>query len=104
MERAALAVGLVAFLVIEAVVIGWCVAEYGASGTLARLIEPVPLLVIVDFTFASVAMLVWMVRDARRRGALLWPWLAMFVVVPTLGLFSYLLARPDSTGEGSPRP
>lgn len=100
MQRAALVIGVVAFLAIEAVLVARCVAVDGVAGTLARLKEPLTLAIVVDFTFVVAAVSVWLVRDAWRRGRSPWGWLALFVVVPTLGLYLFLLARGEE-GEGS---
>lgn len=93
MQRLLLVLGLLAFLAIEAVLVTRCVGEHGVMGALARAVEPVPLVIVVDFTFTSAAVFAWMARDAWARGRSPWPWLPVFALVPTLGLFLFLLAR-----------
>lgn len=49
--------------------------------------------VLADLVILAILSCVWMVQDARARGATSWPFVALTLVAGSFGLLGYLLVR-----------
>ena len=63
----------------------------------AQLTQPVPLIMLTDFSFLSAIVFFWMVADAKKRGKNGWIWLPGIILAPTIALIAYLLLRRTRT-------
>ena len=52
--------------------------------------------VFVDLVIALSIVMVWMARDAKQRGATVWPYLLLTLTLGSIGPLIYLSARPGS--------
>jgi hypothetical protein len=97
--RAALVAALVAFLGIEAVLIRWAVTTLTLDQAIAQLEQPMPLIMLTDFSFFAGIVFFWIVGDARKRGRNGWVWLPGIILAPTAALVAYVLLRPAKPSE-----
>ena len=49
----------------------------------------------IDLALSVGAIMVWMHKDAKARGANPWPWLAVTLFTGSIGWLAYLVARPE---------
>lgn len=72
----------------------WCGATHGPLGflTLAGR-EPWGLQVLLDLAVSLCFVVAWMIADARRRGATVWPFVVATILLGSVGSLSYLLSR-----------
>lgn len=54
----------------------------------------------LDLCIALTMVSSWMLVDARRRGATVWPYLVATPLLGSIAPLTYLLLRPASPGEG----
>jgi hypothetical protein len=75
----------------------WCGATHGPLGflTLAGR-EPWGLQVLLDLAISLCFVIAWMVTDARRRNATVWPFVVATILLGSVGSLSYLLSRKDT--------
>jgi uncharacterized membrane protein YqjE len=59
--------------------------------------------VITDLVILAVLACIWMVNDARQRGANAWPYVAITLVAGSFGPLLYLLVRELQSGAHEPR-
>lgn len=83
-----------AVLVPFAVFSTWLTVTTGYLGFL-RLAgrEPWALQMLIDVGIACTVCSIWMVRDARERGARVWPYLIATVFLGSIGVLGYLVHR-----------
>jgi hypothetical protein len=73
---------------------GWAILHFGYVGFFEELLKSYPaMLAVADLTIALSLVAVWMWRDARERGATLWPYLALTVFFGSVGPLLYLIVR-----------
>jgi hypothetical protein len=79
----------------------WAYASMGVVGAFAVIADnPATMLITFDLLIALVFSTVWMVSDAKKRGANPWPYLALTLATGSGGLLAYLIVR---VGEPAPR-
>lgn len=91
--KTALIAALVAFLAIEAWLIRWAVTTLTLDQASAQFTQPVPLIVLTDFSFFAGIVFFWMLADAKKRGRNGWVWLPGIILAPTVALIAYVLLR-----------
>ena len=70
------------------------VAHTGLAGFYRQLFDsPAAWQLLVDLTIALGLVLAWIWQDARRSGRAFWPWVALTLVLGSLGPLLYLLRR-----------
>jgi hypothetical protein len=96
--KRALVAALLLFTVIEGVLFARCLSDRGSIGGafLVAVAEPATMAILVDFTFFGAIVFAWMVSDARKRGKNGWLWLPLMILLPTVALAGYLLARGET--------
>ena len=55
--------------------------------------------VFTDLVIGMLLILIWMARDARRRGRAFWPYVALTVTAGSFGPLLYLLLSPEGSPE-----
>ena len=60
--------------------------------------------VFADVAIACALILIWLVRDARRRGVSPWPYVVLTLTLGSFGPLIYLLLRELRVGEASRAP
>lgn len=96
MQRAILAIVLVAF----AVLTGLALWQHGYWGIFQRLLESsAGVQVLTDLAIALGLFLVWMFRDARASDRNPWPWIAITLALGSFGPLLYLLAGKRAPGD-----
>lgn len=73
----------------------WAVWRGGWQGTLTTLSTPIGALVAVDLALALGMALMWMWRDARRRGVNPVPYAVMTLLTGSAGPLLYLVRHPE---------
>lgn len=76
----------------------WVVFTRGYVGFLtlsAR--EPWALQMLLDLVIACSFVIAWMVRDARKHGIAVWPYIAMTIPFGSIGVLVYLVRRGLAT-------
>ena len=63
--------------------------------------NPATILITVDLVIALTLGSVWMVMDARKRGATVAPYVALTALTGSAGLMLYLLRRPEAVAAPS---
>ena len=72
----------------------WALSEVGYVGLFQyALASPAGIQVLVDLCLALALVCVWMVADARRRGATVAPFLLLTLTLGSIGPLSYLVVR-----------
>ena len=78
----------------------WAVSKVGYIGLFQfQLTSPAGIQVIVDLVLALSLVMLWMVRDARERGAAVLPFVVLTLTLGSIGPLSYLLVRELSTAR-----
>lgn len=72
----------------------WVIAGFGYTGflTLAAR-EPWAMQLLLDLVIACVFAAGWMVRDARKHGIVVWPYIVVTVLAGSIGLLAYVIRR-----------
>lgn len=76
----------------------WVVYRHGYTGFLtlsAR--EPWALQMLLDLVIACGFVIAWMVRDARKHGITVWPYVALTFPLGSIGVLVYLVRRGLAT-------
>ena len=95
MTRLLLILVLLGFSALTAVAL-W---QHGYWGIFAPLLQSTAgAQVLVDLVIALGLVMVWMWRDARAQGRVVWPWLLLTLVAGSFGPLGYLLSRGSPTG------
>lgn len=82
---------------------GFSLFEVGYLGILrAGLADPGAVQIFADLVIACTLACVWMVNDARRRGANPWPFVAITLAGGSFGPLLYLLRRQAAVGTTTP--
>ena len=80
----------------------WALAKVGYIGLFQfQLTSPAGIQVIVDLVLALSLVMLWMVRDARERGATVLPFLVLTLTLGSIGPLLYLLVRELSTARSA---
>ena len=78
----------------------WVVAGYGYLGFIALARdEPWGLQMLLDLVIACSFGAGWMLGDARRRGLAAWPYVVLTVLLGSIGLLAYVVARGFTSGR-----
>jgi hypothetical protein len=76
----------------------WALSKVGYIGLFQfQLTSPAGIQVIVDLVLALSLVMLWMVRDARERGAAVLPYVVLTLTLGSIGPLLYLLVRELST-------
>lgn len=95
---------LVLVLLDFAALTGWAMYEVGYFGIFAAgLAGPGAMQILADLVILGALACVWMVADARARGANPWPFVVITLFAGSFGPLLYLLARQRRTA-GRPSP
>ncbi len=94
-----------ATLIAFAALTSWPLLEYGYLGFFpAAVANPAAIQVFADVAIACALILIWLVRDARRRGVSPWPYVVLTLTLGSFGPLIYLLLRELRVGEASRAP
>jgi hypothetical protein len=75
----------------------WAVHQFGLVGVFEQIFSTFGGgLVFFDLAIALSLVMVWMWRDARARGATVWPYLIATLVLGSVGPLSYLIVRESA--------
>jgi hypothetical protein len=88
---------LLAFVFVDfAAMNAYVVYTMGYDGFVRAVLDnPATITAMVDLVIALSLILAWMVRDARRRGARVLPYLPLTLAFGSVGPLLYLLKRPQ---------
>ncbi len=82
----------------------WVVAGHGYFGFLSLAWrEPWAMQMLLDITIAIGLFTCWMIPDARQRGILVWPYLALCLTLGSIGALAYLVHRALRGESVAPR-
>jgi hypothetical protein len=92
---------ILAFVLVDFVALSvWALSEVGYIGLFQfHLTSPAGIQVIVDLVLALSLIMLWMVRDARERGAAILPFIVLTLTLGSIGPLSYLLVRELSAAR-----
>lgn len=76
----------------------WAIAQFGYIGFFENLLSAgfPTLLVAFDLVIALGLVMAWMWNDARERGATVWPYLVVTLLVGSVGPLAYLIRRESA--------
>lgn len=96
-------IGLVAVLAGFAALTIYTVLEHGYVGFFRQMLSNAATITAsVDLIIALALVLAWMWRDARARGAILAPYLALTLLFGSVGPLLYLIRRPHAPSPSRP--
>lgn len=72
----------------------WVIAGFGYTGFIALAArEPWAMQLLLDLVIACVFAAGWMIRDARKHGLTVWPFVVVTVFAGSIGLLAYVVRR-----------
>ncbi len=81
----------------------YAVVEVGYVGIFTyHLPSPAGWQVFADLVVGMLLILVWMLRDARRNGRVVWPFVLTTLLLGSIGPLLYLLLAPTPARSGEP--